>query len=476
LYETYERILAGIEGEDSQRIAHNCLLWLAFSQRPLSLGELAEAAILNGEYSELERLPDCRCVTELLGSLVTVSPQWESSPLFSEDEAEELNWRIINLAHSSVVDYLVSEQVQSSRAARFATNAIDANNFIAESCLRYIFYYDQSRFRTTTLRDLSIFPMLQYVCEFWFVHTKMVPVARQEPLSPIINNLFSSNTALLNCSRVYRPDGGSSYYDHHEALTVNPLFYATSIGSQDLLQHLLEAKGDINTRTKDGMTALHVAITCGHEPLVSLLLEAGADVNAENNAGETPLHKAVNRGKQKLIRQLLDAGANPNTINTLERTPLLCSIFSGHESVVQLLLESGADPNKRSDEKVWPLESSVSGRHVTITRLLLNSKADIDTKGFAGNTVLHKAVSIGDEPMVRLLLQYGPNVDEQNEIGQTALHLAALGGDVSNVDLLIKAGAKLDAIDIYGSTALDFAARYSHQAVFELLVAAASSS
>jgi len=40
----------------------------------LSLEELAEAAVLSGEFSELERLPDPHYVVELLGSLIIYSP------------------------------------------------------------------------------------------------------------------------------------------------------------------------------------------------------------------------------------------------------------------------------------------------------------------------------------------------------------------------------------------------------------------
>jgi len=73
LDETYKQILLNIHDKDSQQIARCSLLWLAFSERLLYLKELAEAAVIDTQFSYPEQLPDPRYILELLGSLVTIS-------------------------------------------------------------------------------------------------------------------------------------------------------------------------------------------------------------------------------------------------------------------------------------------------------------------------------------------------------------------------------------------------------------------
>jgi ankyrin repeat protein len=56
---------------------------------------------------------------------------------------------------------------------------------------------------------------------------------------------------------------------------------------------LLDSRADVDARTDDGKTALHlVASSCDYECAL-LLLDRKASVNAQNNHGQTPLHIVV---------------------------------------------------------------------------------------------------------------------------------------------------------------------------------------
>jgi uncharacterized protein len=78
-------------------------------------------------------------------------------------------------------------------------------------------------------------------------------------------------------------------------------------GEADIVQHLLDAKADINAATPiTGYTALHGAAESGHLNIVKMLANAGADVNAELSDGQTPLHLAAAKDHEPVVAFLLD--------------------------------------------------------------------------------------------------------------------------------------------------------------------------
>ena len=54
-------------------------------------------------------------------------------------------------------------------------------------------------------------------------------------------------------------------------------------GHFELARLLIEAGADIEGKTKNGYTALHLAAQYGHRLIIDLLLEHGADPNAQTN-------------------------------------------------------------------------------------------------------------------------------------------------------------------------------------------------
>lgn len=89
-------------------------------------------------------------------------------------------------------------------------------------------------------------------------------------------------------------DSGSQYH---------PVHCVASSGYTDLFKILLE-KGDIdlNVRTKDGNTALHIAATNGHIAMVEALLQEGASPDIENADGMTPADAALKKDKTQAAK------------------------------------------------------------------------------------------------------------------------------------------------------------------------------
>ena len=476
LDDTYARILVNIN-EECQQEARRALLWLAFSERPLLLEEVAEVAVFDPDidFDPNERLPDPGYVLEILGSLVTVSSNSASSDDSrdeSDDDSNCLPGREIRLAHFLVKEYLISERIRCGKASEFGATNIEANHFIAKSCLLYTFHYDDSDSKTMSPKDLECFPLLQYACQFWYTHAKSLPVESQKSLNPIIFRLFLSDTTLVTWLRVHRPDD-SIYKPFGVSNDIwSPLYYASDIGLEAIVQILLEAKADVNTKTNDGKTALHQAARNGHEAVVKLLLEATADVNAKISYGWTALHLAARNGHEAVVQQLLEAGAGVNARDSNGWTVLPLAAGNGHEALVKLLLKAKADVNARNSNGWTALHLAASNGHLAVVKLLLKATADVNAKSSYGWTALDVAAENGHEAVVRLLLEAKADVNAKDSDKWTALHRAAENGhEVVVVRLLLEAKADVYTKTSDGSTALDWAAEKGYEAVVKLLEA-----
>ena len=75
----------------------------------------------------------------------------------------------------------------------------------------------------------------------------------------------------------------------------------------DLINLLLDGGANPNAQ-RDGETALHIAVRSGCLDCVKALVEAGADVNAKTKDGKTPLHLAKFKGQREVADYLMSHG------------------------------------------------------------------------------------------------------------------------------------------------------------------------
>jgi ankyrin repeat protein len=102
----------------------------------------------------------------------------------------------------------------------------------------------------------------------------------------------------------------------------------------------------LNSRDKDGATALHHAAWKGHAEVATLLLERGADLTLQNEGnthwGGTALHAAAHGNNRGVAEILIRHGADVNLRSCNGRTPLEETTIHNATAVARLLREHGA--------------------------------------------------------------------------------------------------------------------------------------
>ncbi|KAF0973697.1 hypothetical protein FDP41_007084 [Naegleria fowleri] len=86
------------------------------------------------------------------------------------------------------------------------------------------------------------------------------------------------------------------------SFTKNPLHGAASKDNVEILEVLVKAGLNVNSKAYFGDTPLHIACYFGRVASVEELLRLGADRSIKNNAGKTPYEIAETRGQSMVSR------------------------------------------------------------------------------------------------------------------------------------------------------------------------------
>jgi ankyrin repeat protein len=417
LDETYRRILTEIAKNEFVKMqAQSILQWLAFSERPLTLQEVAEAAILKPGDDPIdpdERLFDPSDVLRICHGLVSLSIE-EVVICGKETRCD-----VVRFAHFSVKEYLMSDRVNDGSASAFFISAELAHTHIGESCISYLLQIDQP---DLLMQDLDDNPLLQYSAEYWFKHDKVVEsgVVSVRTARSRSNKLLSQDSVRLNWLRICDPDPRAKRQQLEKAISgfAPPLYYASMLGLQESTNWLLEKGADVNAQVEWYGTALQAASAEGHVQIVQRLLNKGANINAQGGRYGTSLQAASAEGHVQIVQQLLDKGADVNAQGGRYGTALYAlhaASAEGHDQIVQRLLDKGASVNAQGGREYGTALHAASARgHDRVVRQLLENGADVNGHGGREyGTALQAASDRGHVQIVQQLRDKGADVNVQ---------------------------------------------------------------
>ncbi len=136
---------------------------------------------------------------------------------------------------------------------------------------------------------------------------------------------------------------------------------------------LIKRGVDVNTVDKTGNSLLTQAIRRDIPELFDYLIQRRARLNTRNRNGETALSIAAYTGKLNYVQRLVEAGAE---VNSYGWPPLSYAAFNGHLEIVDYLLKHGAEINAKTENGSTALFFAARYGHMEVVKLLLKSNAD----------------------------------------------------------------------------------------------------
>ncbi|GFT78825.1 uncharacterized protein NPIL_531972 [Nephila pilipes] len=282
--------------------------------------------------------------------------------------------------------------------------------------------------------------------------------------------------------------------DRNKKLAIEEAVKYNNLRVTELLLKVKEV--DINFRTEDDYTLLHIAVKTGSLKMVKCLIRNGAQItyafglkpvhaavvanhkdiveyfldhtfciNEPGKDGASLLHLAISFNRPAIFELLIKRGANVNVFDVNGSSPIYLAALEGHVDFFNVLLRKGAfyDTSKKIDS----LNS--------LTLLKITKDNNIATSlTFVKN--LFTKVKRNDIPGIKNILKDGTSnpenicLDAISTKKTSVLHYAAWKGYEGVIDLLLKHKANPNIRGKNGSIPLHYAAKFSHIGIVKMLL------
>jgi ankyrin repeat protein len=280
---------------------------------------------------------------------------------------------------------------------------------------------------------------------------------------------------------------------------VKALITAAEEGKVDEAQRLIANGVDINSRNKNGFTALWLATRYEHTHMVKFLLDHGAI------AADIDIELATNSHTKEILKLLIEHGARVNTIDRLGLSSIRNAAAGGDPEIVKLLIDGGANVNLTTHGCLAYSQGRQSALMVAalygyekIVKLLINHNANVNyTQTYINDcisseqdyvyTALTSAIYGGHHKIIQLLIDSGADVNQKNKNRYTPLTLATDADNINEIafnpprpslkscykmmQLLLNNNADANLLDGYGNTPLVLAiSKRKNRKAVELLI------
>lgn len=426
--------------------------WLAFSNRPLTIKELAEAAIIDPAQDPAfdidNRFEDPLDIMRILSSLVMIQTQstWQQdSVMVYEVEPDADNFII--LAHFSIKEYLLSKRILSA-APEFAMKPNLAHRLLLESCLRYNAYMVASLDETHHRSETSLSSGSMEDIRTSDVSGAPSPTSergeeRNRPDAP--NQLTGPDQTLDAYDEL---DSHSIFSEDSNCTCLLCTFPLLKYSRVEWVRH----KDDCVLDTKMNNLVFEVLVS----PSWRLLWDPDSPCidlmeKALSRASDCPLLQAAYFDLFDVCSKILDTGADPNQrlSGRLRASTILEEVLEiGHYRIAKLLIDAGSDVNWAMDSEDKPITSrslclSVHSGRADLVQLLLQAGAETASQTvsrfFGKNRVpLEVAAETKRWNLFNMMVDNTKGVDLTQALG-----LTAVGGNWEIFEELLKAGANV---------------------------------
>jgi len=330
--------------------------------------------------------------------------------------------------------------------------------------------------------------------------------------SIIINNIRSINSLMIHGLNVdcflhafanddlhiisYFLSRGFSINDH-DGKGWCPIHIACHFGKLENISFILENGGDINSKTSDSITPLHLVSQWASPQIYEDLICFGA---IEEVSEYSPLIVSIESSNYSLFKHLISKKIFKigQYLNELIRY----SIISNDKEILSSLLEfedikydqnflqsmmSLAESRNLHDIMICIIETGVDldfvfpnwsvllrkfvlSQNVQMVKILLSNNRNMLCSSPNGQSVLIDAVSINNNEIFELLLKSKFSINIKDENGLSCLHWAVLNNSQTMVETLIINGININGQDNNGNCALFYAISNGNIEIFLLLL------
>ncbi|CZR57756.1 uncharacterized protein PAC_07645 [Phialocephala subalpina] len=427
LDETYARFLFGID-KKYHELAFTALSWLAFSARPLTIKELAEAVAINPDadvpFDIENRLVDPSDILRVLSGLVVIygdgdgdesdceeeggGTRYDSTDSEDLEEEEDTGHEVAWMYH--VNDGDVRENYTDEEDSDQEEG--DSEEYDSSQCPCSICAQgentdgdndgEQAETSERHRENYSILKSMKLIRLAHFSVKDLRYIAHVAALEPSF------------CGSVWNWEQTGYDPERQEEWETRVRYLHAEF---PLLSHAFEC-WTIYVRDCNDKTVIDLTYKClASDPWLSIWPRY-------HDIRGTLIHK------HERIRQEL-AG------------PLYHAASSGLPYVCTELLKIGIDPNHRSGFFNFPLIAAVANAHHETVITLLKNGVDINIKTKCGHTTLYFSVSRGYQCIAGTLLEYGADVNAQTE--DSSLVVASYRGWGKLVEQLLAKGADINA-------------------------------
>ncbi|CUS06966.1 unnamed protein product, partial [Tuber aestivum] len=238
----YLRILNCIH-ETQREYIRRAMHWLAFPTEPLTLGQLAEAIVI--EYDVNKYGEDSEPFFNMK-SLMRIGPSLISFEDARDDQSSTQEDCRLRLAHFSVKEYLISDRTAQGPSTYYHISEDKANLLMAHACLSRILRHSaQGTIRGNKVEKSSF---LYHSARYWFVYTRSIEDTAPAPL-------FDASVKVLELGKewldIYNPEDVYGLRMYDSGIYPPAIYYSSLLNLATACKSLVNGKEDtvnVNSR------------------------------------------------------------------------------------------------------------------------------------------------------------------------------------------------------------------------------------